>query len=423
MQKIRGFTMTKGKLHPAWRMLVAGALLIGGGQGLMSNVFGMFLAPISEATGEGMGVLGTTLLAGNLAKIVAMFFVGKVMDKVPLRPLLIVCIVVRCCMFMMFGQFKSIVGFYVAYPLYSAFGAIPCTIVGPLLITNWFKEKRGLVMGIMMSFGNIGAIFASQFGGRIIESSGYSTAFLVLGGTAMVLMLIASFLVVPHPSLMNETAYGEEKVVEEAEKPADTDGVFLKTALRTPAFYYVLILVFLLTTGASFSTFISPFGLSLGLSAAAAAGLISVFQIGTWSGSYLVGVLNDVLSIRTCCILCFSLMGLSGLSMVIFGGSVLPILYVSLIVFGIACSMVSIQPALLTGELFGRKDYANIYSKVQVAHSLAGLVAATFYGFMFDMTESYRFSLIVVAGIGMLNIVFVLLAFHSRGRLSDEVEE
>ena len=191
--------MKKSK-HPAWRMLLAACLLIAGGQGILSNTQGIFIASVCAEQGFGTGAFSGYVSVSSAAMMVAMVFAGKIVKKLPFRPLLIVCSVVACALFMSYALYSALWCWYVVGIIYAFAMAIPFYMAGPMLITNWFVKKQGLAMGIMMSMtGIFGAIF-SIVGGIVIKSAGYHVAYVVLGASALVLELNPAFLRVQHSS-------------------------------------------------------------------------------------------------------------------------------------------------------------------------------------------------------------------------------
>ena len=417
----------KKGVHPAWKMFVAGCLLVAGGQGFVFNIFGIFIVPITTTLGFNVGILSTAMAAGAATMMVGMFFVGKVMAKIKLRTLLIICAIGMSGAFVLMSQFREPWMFYISIPLYNLFGAIPCFIAGPMLITNWFEKRRGLTMGLMMCCGNVGAIIGSMLGGIIIENSGYEMAFIVTGIISFALCIIGALLAVAHPAMVGLTAYGaseggssEAAVLEGVEAGAGEAsvaiGIAAKDAYRSLAFYLVFITVLLLISASMFTVFISPLGSTLGLSPIQAASLVGIFQLGSLVGALLIGIINDKIGVRNCCFICFAVLTLAILSIYFLGTNQI-VLYIALAAFGFSAAAGGQQPAMITGRLFGLKDYPGILSKMTMAQSLAGLVALPTYGLLFDATGSFDSALIAISVIGILCIFFVALAFASGAKL------
>ena len=65
-------------------MLLAACLLIAGGQGILSNTQGIFIASVCAEQGFGTGAFSGYVSVSSAAMMVAMVFAGKIVKKAPL---------------------------------------------------------------------------------------------------------------------------------------------------------------------------------------------------------------------------------------------------------------------------------------------------------------------------------------------------
>jgi MFS family permease len=411
--------MEKSNRRFAWKMLLCSCLLIGGGQGILVSCAGIFIQPVCQANGFGVGPFSTYLSIGAVAMMVGFPLAGKVMAKFPLRPLLIACILVNCGMFMLYSQFTQLWMFYVAVIFTGLSCVIPAYMTGPLLISNWFEKKRGLAMGIAMSCtGIFGAIF-SIVGGQLIASAGYKQAYIILGLVALLMMLVASFMAVMHPSMKGMVAYGAESAAaaSEAGSPAaGADGVSQKAAIKSPSFLIMFVIIFFVVCAGAFSSQVSVLAVNMGFDIATASSFAAIFMVGCLLGSFILGWLNDKIGVRNTTLLIL-LLGAGSISLVIFGGTTSAMFVLGILLFGVAASAGGVQPPIIVGNLFGHKDYASIYGTMQIALSLGGVVASPVYGFVLDATGSYAPALLVVAAVLLVSIPLTLVAFKAKDKL------
>lgn len=54
---------------------------------------------------------------------------------------------------------------------------------------------------------------------------------------------------------------------------------------------------------------------------------------------------------------------------------------------------------ILTLRFYGRKDYEKIFAKVSMGAPIASVILIPVYGFIYDMTNSYRFVLLLMIGL------------------------
>lgn len=401
-------------------MLVAACLLIAGGQGILSNTQGIFIASVCAEHGFSSGAFTGYVSVSSAAMMVAMIFAGKVVKKAPFRPLLIICSILACALFMSYALYSSLWCWYVVGIIYAFVMAIPFYMAGPMLITNWFVKKQGLAMGIMMSMtGIFGAIF-SILGGVIIESAGYRTAYIVLGACALVLELAGSFMAVAHPAMKGLKAYGADEVEIEEVKAESAEvvesGVASGTALKSPAFILCYISLFFLIFLACFAQMLPTFGVSLGYDITFSSSLSSFYMIGTLVGSFAFGALNDKIGAKNATILALALLAFSAVGAVLTGKMLIGLI-ACIIIMGFAGASGGTQPAILPSKLFGKKDYASIYGVVQTSAALSAMVALPVYGVIYDATKSLSLGLFGAAALCVVAIFCVIAAFKNAKTL------
>src|SRR5699024_12434880 len=79
-------------------------------------------------------------------------------------------------------------------------------------------------------------------------------------------------------------------------------------------------------------------------------------------------------------------------------------------------SIGSIAPAM-TSALFGSRDYRQIYSPASMGLALASIIALPLYGYISDYTVSYVPALYVIIIMLVLNILFIMGAFHNKKKM------
>jgi len=412
--------------HPAWRMLLAACLLIAGGQGILVNTQGIFIASVCAEHGFSTGAFSGYVSVSSAAMMVAMVFAGNVVKKLPFRPLIIVTSILACGLFMSYALYSKLWCWYVVGILYAFFMAIPFYMAGPMLITNWFVKKQGLAMGIMMAMTGIFGAIGSIAGGVIIASAGYRAAYVILGAVALVLLLLGSFMAVAHPAMKGLKAYGADEAEEEAAEavaaPTAETGVKAAVALKSPAFILCYISMFFFIFLAAFAQMLPTFGVSLGYDITFSSSLSSFYMIGTLVGSFVFGALNDKIGAKATTILALALLAFSAVGAVV-TGQILPGLIACIIIMGFAGSAGGTQPAVLPSKLFGKKDYASIYGVVQTAAALSAMVCMPVYGMIYDATGKLTLGLVGAAVLCVIAIFCVIAAFKNAATLPwDEAE-
>ena len=158
MEKIK-----QRKWHYAFFILIMSGLLLGFSRGGLMNSGGLFLTPVSNDLNVNMGVLTIYFSISSLVLMLALPILGKLISKINIKLLIISSVILQGGIFACFGLLSNVWGFYILSIPMAIGTAIPCHILGPVIINSWFKKNTGLAMGIMMAIsGGVSALLQPQ---------------------------------------------------------------------------------------------------------------------------------------------------------------------------------------------------------------------------------------------------------------------
>lgn len=410
----------KKKFHYAWILLIGLSIMVGVGKNGVSTAGGLFLTPVTEDLGIGMGSL---TLYFSIASIVTMVFLpiaGKLIGKYDIRLVLIVSVILMGGSFALFGLMSSVWGWYLlSIPM--AIGSIFITqMAGPVLINNWFKKHNGLAIGIMVAIGGILGAIIQPTAGNLIASQGWRFTYIALGlgVIAIIVPIVLLFIrMAPQqkglqPLGIDEIQSGESASVTQQE----AKGVTAVVAKKSSAFYALLSFFFIITSIASFSQHIATFAVGVGYDIKFAGSALGAMQIGILAGALSFGVLSDKIGAKSTAIFAM-LLGLVPVGIFLTVPENPTLFTVAIVIFGFIVSSLGTLGPLLTTALFGNKEYSQIYSTAAIGLAVAGIVALPGYGFVYQYTGSYTFVLYGLAFMLILNAVLVLLAFKGKTKL------
>lgn len=418
--------MDKAKKSPCWKVFVGACCLIFGGQGLIANSIGMYITPLCYVTGSGVGTISIGMSVMALAMMIVLIFVGKVLGKFPLRPVLISTTIVTMGAFIIMGYVDSLPILYVLFAIMGAAQAIPVYVIGPTLVTNWFEAKKGTLTSIMLLFGNLGGIVGSLGAGMLLGAEPYNThlAFTVMGGAAMIIMLVGAFTSIMHPALVGCKPYGSEDepstgetAVEGAPVAKEIAGISAAKALKSIPFYCLFIMLFALIFCASFTSLLGNFTVSLGFPNTQAGVVTSVFQVAAAIGTITWGVLDDKIGVKKTSLIAFSILMVGVLGLAFLAQSSFTLLLGCTFLFGLGGSATGLQYPILTSKFFGQKEYSSILSKIQIAQSVSGLISIPVIGFVAQITGSYTPALLFLAVFVIVAMFAVVIGVSSAKKL------
>lgn len=414
----------KKKWHYAWIILIGVILIRGFAGGGINMTAGLFLAPVSQDIGVGIGTLSLYLSISSIFMLIWLPIAGKLMNKYDIRWMVIVGAVLQAGSFMLFGLMNSVYGWYIlAIP--NVMGAtILVNLLGPILIHRWFAKNTGSMMGILMACVGIFGAVLQPITTRIIGHNGWRVAYRVIGGlTFIAVMISVLFFIRSYPKDKNTTIYGAGEVVAEAkDKPAKVykdidEGV----ATRSSAFLLLLLFMICITGVGVFVQHIPTYGGELGYSIESVGIALALSSIGSAIGSIAIGVISDKIG---CLKTSIAMISIGVVAVVLFFISYQSFIIFSIAAFlhGLASSGIGVLAPILTIAFFGQKDYEKIFAKVMMGAPLASIILIPAYGFIYDQFKNYYvvlIGLLILLGVAFLSIS---IGWKQRGKLTGTCE-
>ncbi|MFF4755872.1 OFA family MFS transporter [Streptomyces sp. NPDC002514] len=300
-------------------------------------------------------------------------------------------------------------------------------------LMKWFPDRPGMATGIaIMGFGG-GALIASPWSAQMLESfgsdhSGIALAFLVHGLSYAVFMALGVFLVrVPRPA--------ERTTADEGPSPAEGVQVSARSALRTPQFWFLwIVLCTNVTAGIGILEKAAPMitdffaDSSTPVSASAAAGFVALLSAANMAGRIGWSSTSDLIGRKNIYRVYLGVGALMYLTIALFGDSAKPLFVLcALVILSFYGGGFATVPAYLK-DLFGTYQVGAIHGRLLTAWSTAGVLGPLIVNWIADRQESagkhgaslYGLSFTIM--IGLLVIGFVanelVRPVHARHRVT-----
>lgn len=367
--------MGKTKPFYGWVVVAACFLLTMFPMVFVSNSFSYYQYPICTELGITYAEFNVANICSTIAAMAFSFLLAAKMARGNMRGWILgggVCVAAALVAQSFITQMWQLdATFFVANFALSTLTYIPINT----LISNWFVEKRSLAISIAYVGSGVGGMVFTPVISTIISTWGWRMSFRVSALVVLVSVVVVAALVCKSPADMGQAPLmPAEKGAGEGEgaAPASEEfGVTKAEALRTGAFWLLIVAVVL--CGAVTAGVMTQVPTYLTENAVDYALAMSVYSAAAIVAKPVLGVVYDKLGLFRG-MLVNAVLGGVGLALLLMAPSMASLALAASVLLSFGCSVGTLIPPLLTGRLFGQKDYGAIYGLANVGF-MAGCMA------------------------------------------------
>ena len=412
----------KKSFYP-WVIMVCCFIIQGLSVGLVINSRGQFLVPVSESLGLKLKDLTMYTLFMGVASFAFMPFAAKLIRRIDVRIATGCSLVLFAISSIVFSLSKGFAGFFIGGAFSGLAMPLGYTLTIPLILDNWFVEKKGLVFGIVSSASGIFAAISNPLLAGIIEKFGWQWGYRFQAAIFLFITFpVAVFVLRMHPSDKGLEPYGYDpsKDAVDREEPSNT-GVSSKTAVTSLTFLMITITGIIVGVSSTFTQMLQGYIMSLGKSAVFAASMVSITMVGNVFCKLFLGAISD--KYGTDKALYFGIvMLIVSFVMLYFERIVLFIYFGSFLLGMVAALYAGIFPITIK-DLFGGREYSTIFSYFSMVISFSSVFGLNIYGNILDIFGNYIPTLIISIAALVLALITALVAYRSKKKLVFTTEE
>lgn len=406
-----------------WAIVIACFILMASSVGITQNCFNLFSIEIMNElkfTASQVQVMNTI---ATLMTMVSALVVGTVFNKFSMRLAMPVYAICLTGGFFLYSTVNSLAQLYILSALVG-FGrggvaVVPCG----LLMNNWFKEKRGFATGIALAGSTAGGFVFVRIANAIIASMYWRRAYMVLGVMAAVLIIpTIIFVIREKPEDKGLRPYGATEENTASAVKAEFTGISRKKFLKTSAFWMLGITFFLISAiNMGLQNNVSIYlTMQKGQTRELAADVASILLLSQVVGKILLGSIYDKKGVKFGSAYGCAVFLLSIVTIMLAGNKAFAIIFG--VIVGLALSMTTCTPPLLTSLAVGRREYSSIYGLLNAFATAGVALGPVIAGFIYDHTESYDLAWIIFAVVAVVILVLTILAMNKSKGYSSMTE-
>ena len=296
--------------------------------------------------------------------VIAYFVIGRICTKVGGKMLSVVCLALAGASYIFYGHATTIGSYFIGLTLVTVFINGAAYIGGGNLVTQWMPKKKGLANGFTTMGHNLGSALYVPLIAALIAAYGMAKGMTITGVAAIVVAIVAIFIIKNTPQEMGVLPDNVTQDVYEREYADLGDGTesrwTVASLLKTKEMWIVAIIIGInqmVTTGVMSQ--MVPRNMELGFTQPKAVALMTVCALVGLCGSFAFGFIDQKFGVKTSIILylCWYCVALA-VNVVLnnmIGG------YICVAMVGIAIGAAANFMTSLPASVFGRHNFDLVY--------------------------------------------------------------
>jgi len=407
----------KPRFYYGYVVVIAAFLIMLVFSGALSS-YGVFFKPLAGEFGwnraEIAGAYSLSLFLTGLLFMIT----GRLTDRFGPRAVATICCFFLALSLFLMSQLNSLWQLYLFFGVIFALGLSGGLVPMMTTVSRWFKKRRGLITGVVVAGVGVGQVIVPPLATHFIDSYGWRNTYIIMSVVTIVVGMIVAQFLRRDPSQVGQLPDGASEV-----KPADavaaSRGFSFKEAFKTRQLWMICGMYFCYGFMVHPTlVHIIPHATDMGISAIAAASVLSVIGGMSTAGRIVMGSTGDRLGIRRGIAIAFILAVVAFAWLQISGE--LWMLFIFAVFFGFAYGGLVSLESPLAAELFGLKEHGAILGMIHFSATIGSAISSPFAGRLFDVTGSYQHAFITYTLLGCAGLVITLILRVPGRRVSED---
>jgi MFS family permease len=393
------------RVFQGWYVVAAAFVITFVGFGC-AYTFSAFIGPLQKEFGASRGSVSLAFSLAGFLYFALGIVSGPLADRWCARRLAAVGMLLTGAGLAWAGRASSLTEVYVAYAGGVGLGVGTAYVPTLGAVQRWFNKRRAMASGLAVAGIGVGTLVVPALASLLIAQVGWRDAYVVLGALAAVVGAVAALALDDSPQDRGLAPDGEPSTAGTAIHP---HGASVRVAVQSREFAVLYASGLLCAVGA-FVPFVHlvPYATDHGVSAVAAAALISTIGIGSTAGRFLLGNFADRVGREAALSAMIAGMGVS-LVVWLFASGLWGLMIFALI-FGVFYGgWVAVLPAVVA-DRFGSRNVGSLIGILYTSVALGTLVGPAAAGWAFDVCGSYALPIAVAIGANLIAATLVALA-------------
>lgn len=396
---------TKPRFYYGYVIVALSFIAMVAGMGIRGS-FGTYVTGWEETFSVNRVWVSIVPFISSIVYGVSVFFAGRLSDKIgPRKVLIYSMILLSTCLL---GSYFSsnIIHMMLLYGVIGSIGfGFASNVTVSVGIVRWFKEKKGLMISIVVVGMAVGPMLYGPLNIYLIEAIGWKWLFVIYGGIYCLLFLpLFFFFYRDFPEHSHEYSKTVKKL-----KPTSNQTVTSVFSIFQYPITWVICLTYVIcgfTDIGLINTHLVPLGENRGYSSSILGNAMILYGVSNIIGTLLIGFASDKFSNQKLLSLLF-LIRVCACLLLITAEQPVWLLFFALL-YGFT-DIATIAPfTMICSKIFGEKQMGSAFGLISSFHQFGAAVGSLVPGLLFSVSLNYQSTLWLSTGLLVLNAIIIL---------------
>lgn len=405
------------RIYYGWPIAIIALAAMAIAMGSTFQSFGIFIRPVSEDLGLSRADAYTGVILFQIGTAIWSPVVGKMLDRMPIRPIMIASALLLGASLMLLGVSRLVwlnaILLFVAVPIaVQGAGSLAVTT----LVARWFKVHRGRAMAIALFGTPLAGIVVTPAIALCVEQFDWRETLIGVGVVVALLLAALGALTRERPGPDDIESADDKAKTAHTANDAPAKPVKAVSLLLNPYFWAIAGAASLTLgmTSAVVITFV-PLAEEFGASPTQAASLISILSgaglVGGAVAAWIADRVNRYLLLSGVFVL------VAAIAVLLFFSRAFEMFAVSAALLGLSTGVAYPAFNAALADRFGAASFGTVAGLAKVLLTVFGAVAVRFAGEIFDRTGSYEMFFATMCGVEILAAALIFGAWMTgRGQ-------
>jgi len=370
---------------------------------------GLFIPQLIKSLNVPVSQVSLNVTFCSLTGFVFSLMVGKLSKSISARMMILIGSIAGILHYSISAMANGILLLYIGSIIGGVKFGLGTHTSNATIISQWFKDKKATVIGIVFSGAAFGSAVMMYISGILIESIGWRSTYLIFAALHLFIAIPINLFVLKEKKVKSNYNIDVKQNFSNEPLALDVNSLTMREIHRSAPFWMLLISMLLCgTLIVGFKTFVPSFWQSNGMSALTSSKYISVFMVIATIATMVSGNIADKFGNEIYIVYLHTAFVIGIICVLLFYNKIDTIhVMIPVILVAVAYPLYGSIPATVTTESFGIKNYDKVCGELMAAFFIGQAIVSPIIGGLRDITGTYTAGFKIIAVFGLISCLLI----------------